>query len=117
MQAVTCSCVNCQKQSGAPLSLIGVTRRDDLQLSGVLATYVDTAENGNRVRRLFCPTCGSPVLTDTDAAEAAGIVFVKGGTLDNAAEMVPTAHCWTRSAHDWLQFPEGDTVMQMQEAL
>ncbi|QQN73418.1 GFA family protein [Croceicoccus sp. YJ47] len=117
MQAVTCSCVNCQKQSGAPLSLVGVTGRDDLHLTGELKTYVDTAQSGNAVRRLFCPTCGSPVLTDTDAAEDAGIIFIKGGTLDDAAALTPSAHCWTRSAHEWLQFPEGDTVMQMQEGL
>ncbi|MDT0575994.1 GFA family protein [Croceicoccus sp. F390] len=115
--AVSCSCRNCQKQSGAPLSLVGVTMRDGLEIGGTLATYVDTAQSGNAVYRQFCPACGSPVLTDTDAARAQGVIFIKGGTLDDATELRPTVHCWTQSAPAWLSFAKGDTIMQRQEGL
>lgn len=114
---VSCSCRNCQKQSGAPLSIVCVTARETLSRSGALNCFEDRSETGNRVERLFCPNCGSAVFTDTDAARSAGVIFVKAGTLDETADLKPTAHCWTQSAQGWIVFPQGDTIMQQQEGL
>ncbi len=102
---VTCSCSNCQKQSGSALSVVGMVARDALQLAGELATFTDTADSGNAVYRRFCAKCGSPVLTDTDQAREQGTIFFKAGTLDRTADLEPTMHMWTRSAQRWIAFP------------
>ncbi|MDP3673509.1 MAG: GFA family protein [Novosphingobium sp.] len=102
---VTCSCSNCQKQSGSALSVVGMIARDDLALTGELATYTDTADTGNAVFRRFCPRCGSPVLTDTDQAREQGIIFFKAGTLDVTRDLEPATHMWTKSAQGWVAFP------------
>jgi hypothetical protein len=114
---LTCSCVNCQKQSGGVASIIAVSPRDALDREGELSTYTDRGDSGQDVYRLFCPTCGSAVLTDTPAARKAGIIFVKAGTLDETRGLVPTIHCWTKSKQQWLSFPAGDTIMEKQEGL
>jgi hypothetical protein len=103
---VTCSCTNCQKQSGSALSVVGIAARDDLVLTGDLATFTDRADSGNAVIRQFCNRCGSPVLTDTEAARAQGIIFFKAGTLDRTDDLEPATHMWTKSAQGWMAFPE-----------
>ncbi|MDE2561805.1 MAG: GFA family protein [Sphingomonadales bacterium] len=114
---VTCACTNCQKQSGGAVSVVGAVARDALKLEGELKTYVDSGASGKAVYRLFCPECGSAVLTDTDAAREQGIIFIKAGTLDDTSDLAPKIHCWTSRKQAWLSYPEGDTIMQQQEGL
>lgn len=114
---VTCACTNCQKQSGGAVSVVAAVARDTLDCQGELKTYQDTGSSGNPVYRQFCPQCGSAVLTDTDAARAQGMIFVKAGTLDDTSDLDPKIHCWAGSGQAWLAYPEGDLVMQKQEAL
>lgn len=35
------------------------------------------------------------------------MVTIKGGSLDNAADLEPVAHIWTRSRQNWVVLPEG----------
>ena len=106
MALVTCSCSNCQKQSGSALSVVAYCRRDALRVTGELATYVDHGDSGKEVWRRFCPSCGSPVITDTPDAEAQGVIFIKAGTLDQTRDLEPTTHVWTQSAQRWLVLPD-----------
>lgn len=117
MMLVTCACTNCQKQSGAAASVVGVAPRDALEITGELKTSEDRAASGNAVYRRFCPECGSPILTDTEAAREGNLIFYKAGTLDHTADLAPTVHCWTSSGQQWVQYPQGDTVMMRQEGL
>ena len=110
----TCSCVNCQKQSGAVMSAVGVVARNDLTLSGELKIFTDKADSGNAVYRQFCPNCGSPVLTDTEAARAGGVIFFKAGTLDKTQDIEPNLHYWAKSAQKWFTFPAEHTVLDEQ---
>jgi hypothetical protein len=106
LAVVTCHCIHCQKQSGAAFSLVVAVPRDALQLTGSLATYEDQGTSGQPVYRRFCGKCGSPVLTDTPRARDDGVIFVKGGTVDDAAELlVPSLHYWTERQHAWLELP------------
>jgi hypothetical protein len=112
----TCHCLNCQKQSGSALSLVVVIRRDTLALTGTLRTFEDRGETGQPVYRRFCPQCGSPVITDTPAAAAHGVIFIKGGTVDDAYRVLrPGRHYWTKRLHDWLPLPSGDIMLSRQE--
>lgn len=112
----TCHCLNCQKQSGSALSLVVVIRRDSLALTGTLQTFEDRGESGQPVYRRFCPQCGSPVITDTPAAAAQGVIFIKGGTVDDAYRVLrPERHYWTERLHDWLTLPSSDVMLNRQE--
>lgn len=111
---VTCSCRNCQKQSGSALSVVGVTAREAIAVEGELTTFTDRADSGNPVYRQFCAQCGSPVLTDTDQARGQGTIFFKAGTLDETADLEPTAHMWTKSAQHWVVWPEGAAIVPEQ---
>lgn len=104
---VVCHCTHCQKQAGSAFSLVGVTAREGLHLTGELKTYEDSGTTGQTVYRQFCPQCGSPVLTDTPAAREQGIIFLKAGTLDSTEGLEPSLHYWCDSAHDWFAIPDG----------
>lgn len=115
LAVVSCHCRNCQRQSGSALSIVVAVERAALQVTGTLKTFEDRGSSGQAVYRRFCPECGSPVLTDTPAAEAQGTIFIKGGTLDHAQDLVPTTHYWTERAHRWIAFPPDCDVLQREE--
>ena len=108
---MTCSCRHCQKQAGSALSVVLMFARDAVEVRGELKTYVDRGTSGQDIWRRFCSICGSPVLTDTPRAERHGIIFVKGGTLDEVTDLKPTAHYWTESAQPWMRYPDGDELV------
>lgn len=106
---VVCHCRDCQKQAGSALSVVGVVKREAITVSGELATFSHPGSSGQTVNRRFCRDCGSPILTDTHAAREQGIIFFKAGTLDEAADLAPTAHYWTQSSQTWFALPRGVT--------
>lgn len=114
LMMLTCSCSNCQKQSGSALSVVGACRRDDLVLDGELTTFTDRGDSGNAVYRKFCGQCGSPVLTDTPGAQEQDIIFFKAGTLDLTADLAPATHVWTKSAQNWMVFADGAVTLPEQ---
>ena len=80
-----CHCKHCQKTTGTSFSIVLGLPRDSLVLEGgPLTTYRDTGESGMAVQRKFCGTCGSPVLSEVEAAPT--LVFLKGGTLDDTSQ-------------------------------
>jgi len=111
---VVCHCSDCQKQAGTAFSVVGVTGRDAIRVTGELTTFSHPGSSGQTVNRRFCGDCGSPVLTDTDAARADGIIFFKAGTLDRTDDLSPTVHYWTRSAQRWFAIPDGVTCLEKQ---
>lgn len=114
LATVVCHCRNCQKQAGSALSVVGVLRRGGLRITGDLTTYQDQGSSGQPVFRKFCGTCGSPVVTDTQDAEAQGMIFIKAGTLDETADLLPTLHYWKSSAQGWFTFPDGVECLETQ---
>lgn len=88
--------------------MVAVLVRDAIEVVGGLSTYIDTGTSGQPVHRRFCPSCGSPVLTQTPQADAAGLVFLKAGTLDETGNLRPTTHYWTERAQAWVHYPDGD---------
>ena len=111
---VVCHCTDCQKQAGTAFSVVGVTARGDIAVTGALKVYHHHGSSGQSVFRQFCAECGSPVLTDTDTARADGIIFFKAGTLDESADLTPQAHLWTRSAQSWFDLPDDVTCLEKQ---
>ena len=109
-----CHCRNCQRQAASAFSVVTVFNRDDLVLEGTLKTYEDKGTSGQRVFRLFCPNCGSPVLTDTERAREQDIIFVKAGTFDDVDDLKPTTHYWVKRAHPWLELPDNAQLLEQE---
>lgn len=115
LAVVACHCRSCQRQSGSAFSIVVVVPRDSLAIEGTLKTFDDRGTSGQPVYRRFCPECGSPVLTDTPSAKAQGVIFIKGGTADEAQRLQPTTHYWTVRAHDWVTFHNDSIVLEREE--
>jgi hypothetical protein len=96
-----CHCSHCQKQSGGAFSVNLGVPRESLTLEGApLSVYRDTGESGLAVVRKFCGNCGSPIVSELEAAPA--ISFVKAGTLDDVSGVKPQLDIWCDHAQPWV---------------
>ena len=100
-----CHCDHCQRQGGSAFSVNLVVHESQLTVTGDLRTYEDTGERGDAVyvRRRFCGTCGSPIVSEL--AEPPGIVAVKAGTLDDKSAVQPTIEAWCVDRQPWVALP------------
>ena len=100
MTVAICHCDDCQRQSGAPASLNVGVDRDAFTLVGTTKTFqTAAADSGDARERIFCPECGSPIISIL--SEADDIVFVKAGTLDDRSWLEPEMEVFTDFAHPW----------------
>jgi hypothetical protein len=95
-----CHCRNCQRQSGAPFSVVWAVADDAFAQAGTTREFIDRGDSGAPVRRLFCPECGSPIRSRADAMP--GVCFVKAGTLDDPGARAATFEVYCDRAWTWL---------------
>jgi len=55
------------------------------------------------VRRKFCPTCGTPIVSEL--AKTQGVLAVKAGTLDDRSGVVPNVEVWCVDKQPWVDLP------------
>jgi hypothetical protein len=113
--AMVCHCQACQKQSGSVFSFMLAVPEADLQWQGVLQTHTHHADSGRTVHRRFCPTCGSPVVTQVP--QRPGTVFLKAGTLDATTDVQPKLHLWSQHKWPWVSVPPGTPCLATQPEL
>ena len=101
-----CHCDHCQRQSGGAFSVNVVMHESQLKINGELRTYEERGENNDDVyvRRKFCPTCGSPVVSEL--AKTAGVLAVKAGLLDDRSGVKPTVEVWCVDRQPWVSLPD-----------
>ena len=106
LMTVICQCTHCQRTSGGPYSVMAALPRGSVTFSGeMLATYDDGGTSGQVVHRRFCRQCGSPIVSDAEAAPT--MHFLKTGSLDDASWVRPQVAIWCASAQPWAPLPEG----------
>lgn len=100
-----CHCDHCQRQSGGAFSVNLVAHESQLTITGELKTYDEMGERGDAVyvRRRFCPTCGSPIVSEL--ALTAGVIAVKAGSLDDRSDVTPTVEVWCVDKQPWVSLP------------
>jgi hypothetical protein len=114
MMTLLCHCRDCQRQSGAPASIVVIVDRSAFVLDGETLACHETVngEHGARRERWFCSRCGSPLVTYMD--DMPQFAVIKAGTLDDTSQLKPTGEIWRESAQAWWpqdpgrgQFPRG----------
>lgn len=107
-----CHCTDCQKLSGSAFRTIVLTVSDKFNLiTGELKSYVKTAQSGTKRTQTFCPTCGSPVYSSSEANPEYSI---RVGTIDQRSQLVPKFQLWHRSAQRWMPSISGTEVKELQ---
>ncbi len=99
--AAACHCTHCQRQTASAFSPVLVVPLGSVTVTGELKGYDDVNDHGDRVVRMFCPNCGSPVMTQSVNDAKTGTTIVKAGLLDGGAP-APAVEVFTRSRRDWL---------------
>jgi hypothetical protein len=98
-----CHCKNCQKQAGSAFSIVVAVPESALTIQGTTKTYNDKGDSGKPVDRIFCPECGSPIISVAPALP--GLSIIKAGTLDDTSWLKPTMEIFCDSAQPWLTLP------------
>lgn len=94
-----CWCTDCQKIGAGSGTVNVVFQADAVKIMGELRDYISVAASGNVMHRKFCPTCGTPVTTNSEARPQ--YLAVRAGTLDDPEVVKPALTIWTGSAPSW----------------
>jgi len=98
-----CHCLNCQKHTGSAFVINLLIEASRLELQGGAPEPVTMPPNGGTPNRIFrCPKCRVAVWS---VYSKPGILFVRGGTLDDPAAAAPDVHIYTRSKLPWVTLP------------
>jgi hypothetical protein len=99
-----CHCLNCQRQTGSAFVINLLIEADHVEvLSGDPQPVDVPRDDGSKQRIYRCPTCHVAVFSEYGWPE---VRFVRGGTLDQPAEVTPDVHIFTRSKLPWVALPD-----------
>jgi hypothetical protein len=100
-----CHCLNCQRQTGSAFVINLLIETDRVEIVAGTPQPVDAPRDDGSVQRIFrCPRCQVAVFSEYGRPE---VRFVRGGTLDDPADVRPDVHIFTRSKVPWVILPEG----------
>ena len=97
--ARACWCRDCQYLAAGNATVNAIFRVEGMSVTGALGEYVSTADSGNTMRRRFCPTCGTPMFSESHVRP--DLIVVRAGALDDPAIARPGGFIWTKSAPSW----------------
>ena len=105
LATAVCHCNHCQRQGGSAFSVNLIAMYSQMTVTGDMAAYDETGEKGDQVyvRRRFCSSCGSPILSEIMLSE--GVIAVKAGTLDDTSDVKPTVEAWCVDRQPWVSLP------------
>jgi hypothetical protein len=93
-----CWCRDCQHiASNGTVNIL--VPSESIEVTGVLTEYLSIAASGNRMRRRFCPACGSHLFANSSGRPQ--LTVVRAGTLGDTSGIRPTANIWCASAPGW----------------
>ena len=100
-----CHCRDCQVGSASAFHVTFISRTEDFRIeTGSPATWSKTADSGNRIDRLFCPDCGTPLFWTGEGFP--GQVVVSSSSLDDPERVRPASEIWTDRRLSWCRIAE-----------
>lgn len=107
-----CHCTWCQRETGSAFALNAYIEREAVKLTKGTPERVETPSNsGHGQSVLRCPSC-KVALWSHYAGSGEAIAFLRCGTLDERAEIVPDVHIFTSTKLPWVVLPEGAQVFE-----
>jgi hypothetical protein len=97
-----CWCRLCQKVGAGSGTVNVAFPSDKITVSGELRDFEAIADSGSKMHRQFCPKCGTPMFTGSEARPH--ILAVRAGTLDDPEVASPAITIWTKEAPSWAVF-------------
>jgi hypothetical protein len=106
-----CHCRNCQRQTGSAFVINLLIEADRVELVAGAPQPVDVPRDDGSSQRIFrCPTCQVAVYS---VYGRPGVLFVRGGTLDDPSRVAPDVHIFTRSKLSWVAIPESAPAFEV----
>jgi hypothetical protein len=89
----------CQKIGAGSATVNVAFPAEAVSVEGELGDYESVADSGNRMHRSFCPKCGTPMFTQSEAR--LHILAVRAGMLDDPEVAKPEITIWVKEAPSW----------------
>lgn len=102
MASRMCWCRLCQYLGGGSATVNVCFPSEAVTIEGEVRWHESVADSGSRMRRGFCPTCGTALFSI--AEPRAHLTFVRAGALDDPDLMAPQAIIWSSAAPNWAHF-------------
>jgi hypothetical protein len=100
-----CHCRSCQRQTGSAFVVNLLIEADRVTVTAGEPVVVDAPRDNGSVQPISrCPACRVAVFSTYSTP---GVLFVRGGTLDDPSSVEPDVHIFTRSKLPWVVLPEG----------
>lgn len=101
---VYCHCSRCRKANGSAFAAVAPVPAADFRLvKGEEALRSHRTDAG--VHRVFCGTCGSPILGKRESAP--DVLRIRIGTLDTPVMAQVSAHIFVGSKAEWYEIHDG----------
>jgi hypothetical protein len=98
--SLTCYCRTCQFiAGGGPIHAIILRVSDVMIIKGSAKEHWTLSEKGNRIARLFCEHCGTPLFSRNEKWPE--WLSIKVGSLDDPSTFNAEANIWVGSAQPW----------------
>jgi hypothetical protein len=94
-----CWCRDCQRFGAGNATVNVIFPSEAVVIEGETAVYENQADSGNLMRRRFCPKCGSPLFSQSEARPH--WIIVRAGALDDPGRAEPSGSIWVTSAPRW----------------
>ena len=94
-----CWCRDCQHFAAGGATVNVIFPSAAVIIDGAPKVYDSVADSGNRMRRSFCSSCGSPLFSQAEARPQ--VLIVRAGALDDPDIAKPSAAIWVSSAPRW----------------
>lgn len=104
-----CHCLACQKRTGSVYAANARFPKDAVTLSGAVAHWSRTGDEGGRSRFSFCPTCGATVFWESESVPDQILVAV--GAFADPGFPAPGISIYGDRAHPWV-FDAGDLPLE-----
>ncbi len=101
-----CHCRDCQRQTGSAFVINALIETDRIAVPGAAPEPVTVPTDSGRPHRIFrCTGCGTALWSEYGGRHE--LRFVRVGTLDEPALVLPDVHIYVRSKLPWVRLPDG----------